>query len=69
MHKCIICDKKATKRFSPDLDIRGLGSCDKHENDVQFGYVMLMQGDDKMFEAWLKGMRKAYEKSKRKNKQ
>lgn len=63
--KCIICKKKATKRYSPDLDIVGIGSCDKHNRDVFLGYAMLIQGDEEMFWDFIKG-NKDYVKEKTK---
>ena len=34
MTKCIACDKDATVRFSPDLDIDGVFSCEEHKEEV-----------------------------------
>lgn len=56
-HGCVICDKPATRRFSPDLDIRGLGSCKKHEEIVQIAYSMMMQGDRNMYEQFIRSVR------------
>ncbi len=52
--KCAKCDKEATKRFSPDLDIRGIGACDEHEEIVKVGYLALLQGDEKLAKSLLK---------------
>lgn len=42
--KCVKCGKTATTRFSPDLDIVGIGSCDECLESVQMAYVALLQG-------------------------
>ena len=42
-----MCGKKATKRFSPDLDIKGIGACKKHVKQVQIGYIALITGQEK----------------------
>jgi hypothetical protein len=39
---CIKCGAAATKRFSPDLDINGIGVCDLHETEVR-NYLMVAQ--------------------------
>ncbi len=31
---CIKCGKPATKRYSPDLDIKGIGMCDEHKDEI-----------------------------------
>lgn len=54
--KCLICHKPAKYRFSPDLDIAGLGACEKHEKDVQLLYIMLLQGNKEMFDDCLAGL-------------
>lgn len=56
--KCIVCGLKATKRFSPDLDIQGIGACKKHIEDVRLAYVMLLQGDEKMYNSYIKKLQK-----------
>jgi hypothetical protein len=38
---CVICGKKAKWRYSPDLDIRGIGACSKHREDVGMAYLIL----------------------------
>ena len=52
--KCIICNKKAVFRFSPDMDIDGVGSCKKHNADVTIAYSVLLSMDDKMFWDFIK---------------
>ena len=51
--KCFICKKKAKWRFSPDLDIRGIGSCTKHKSDVQLVYVAILQGDEDIMKSMI----------------
>ena len=41
MQTCEICGNKAVYRYSPDLDIDGLGACRKHKDDVGFAYLLL----------------------------
>lgn len=41
-HGCEICNVRAKWRFSPDLDIRGLGACQKHLEIVREGYRILL---------------------------
>lgn len=45
--KCIACDKEATKRLSPDLDIDGIPVCDEHLEQVRFD-LLVAQTDGKM---------------------
>jgi len=40
--ECIKCGAPATKRFSPDLDINGIGVCDLHETEVKH-YLIVAQ--------------------------
>ncbi len=42
MHRCQKCDKQAKYFFSPDLDIRGLGACEEHKEEVQMEYFIMM---------------------------
>lgn len=37
------CKKKAVVRYSPDLDIRGVGACKEHK--VHVHYALLMKLD------------------------
>lgn len=57
--KCIICSEPATKRFSPDLDIQGIGACDSHLEDVRLSYILLISGGIKEFEKFIKNLKKA----------
>ena len=43
---CIKCGKPATKRYSPDLDIKGIGMCDKHEEEVKTDLMIANFTDD-----------------------
>lgn len=48
--KCIKCDQEATKRWSPDLDINGIGMCGDHEKEVSQDIVIATLTDWKNFE-------------------
>ena len=32
--ECIKCGAPSTKRYSPDLDIQGIGMCSEHEKEI-----------------------------------
>lgn len=55
--KCEICGKKATKRFSPDMDIVGIGSCTKHLDDMIIAYMILIQEGMKPYEDFIKSLK------------
>ena len=38
--ECVKCGAKATKRYSPDLDIKGIGMCDEHAEEIQIDLLM-----------------------------
>jgi hypothetical protein len=46
MKRCFKCGHKAYYRFSPDLDISGLGACKKHLEKVKMAYILLLSGKD-----------------------
>ena len=52
--KCIKCGKKGIGRLSPDLDIDGIGFCEKHKEDVMLGYYALLKGDKETTEIFFK---------------
>jgi len=56
--KCEICGKKAVYRFSPDLDIAGLGSCKKHKRDMQQAIILLLSEGKKEYEDFIKSRTK-----------
>jgi len=58
--ECIKCGAKATKRYSPDLDINGIGVCDKHEEEVKLD-LLITQFDPK---GWKKFEKKYLKKKK-----
>lgn len=37
---CIKCGKPATKNFSPDLDVTGIGVCDQHQKEVRMDLMI-----------------------------
>ena len=47
---CVKCGKRATKRYSPDLDLNGIGMCDEHEEEVRKDLMIAMFTDWKHFE-------------------
>ena len=61
---CEICGKKAVYRFSPDLDVRGLGACRKHKEDMQLAYIILLskEGGEKEYEAFIEDLKKETKK-------
>ena len=44
--ECIKCGAKATKRYSPDLDIKGIGMCDEHQEEIRMD-LLITQFDKK----------------------
>ena len=38
--ECVKCGAKATKRYSPDLDIKGIGMCDEHAEEIRLDLLM-----------------------------
>jgi hypothetical protein len=50
---CIKCGAPATKRYSPDLDIKGIGMCDEHKNEIMMD-LMVTQFDKKGWEKFEK---------------
>lgn len=53
-HGCIICNRRAKWRFSPDLDIWGIGSCEKHLEVVRVAYTLLISSGKEAFEEYVK---------------
>jgi len=52
---CIKCGKPATKRYSPDLDVRGIGMCDDHAEEIYMDImVCMMEGWDYFEKKYLK---------------
>ena len=50
---CIKCGALATKRYSPDLDIKGIGMCDEHTDEIMMD-LMVAQFDKKGWEKFEK---------------
>jgi hypothetical protein len=63
---CVICNKYAKFRFSPDLDISGLGACNKHLEDVRIIYSLLLSGNEDLAYKLINSAKKA-NKSKSKS--
>ena len=53
MMECIKCGAPATKRYSPDLDIKGIGMCAEHTDEVMMD-LMVTQFDKKGWEKFEK---------------
>jgi len=51
--ECVKCGAPATKRFSPDLDINGIGMCDEHEEEIKLD-LLVTQFDPKGWEKFEK---------------
>jgi len=51
--ECIKCGKPATKKYSPDLDIKGIGMCDEHEEEIKMD-LLVAQLDSKGWEKFEK---------------
>jgi len=51
--ECVKCGTKATKRYSPDLDIKGIGMCDEHEEEIRMD-LLITQFDKKGWEKFEK---------------
>lgn len=58
--ECIKCGSKATKRYSPDLDIQGIAMCAEHEDEVMLD-LLVTQFDPKGWEKF----EKKYSKKKK----
>jgi len=50
---CIKCGAPATKTYSPDLDIKGIGMCDEHEEEIKLD-LLITQFDPKGWEKFEK---------------
>lgn len=55
--KCAICGRPAKYRLSPDIDINGLGSCQKHWEDMRTAYVILRMNGIKQYKSFIKGIK------------
>jgi hypothetical protein len=54
---CIKCGAPATKRYSPDLDIKGIGMCDEHAEEIKMDLLITQfdkKGWDKFEKKYLK---------------
>ena len=59
---CIKCGIPSTKKYSPDLDIKGIGMCDEHEEEIKLD-LLITQFDSK---GWDKFEKKYLPKEKKK---
>ena len=54
---CIKCGAKASRTYSPDLDIKGIGMCKEHEEEIMLDLLIAN------YEGWEKFERKYTKKS------
>ena len=59
---CEICSKKAIYRLTPDLDIQGLGACEKHKQDMQIAYIILTTEGEKEYREFIESSKKEVKK-------
>ena len=59
--ECIRCGNPATKKYSPDLDIKGIGMCDEHEEEITLDLIMT-RFDPKGWEKFEKKFKKSCKK-------
>jgi hypothetical protein len=57
--KCEICNNEAAYRFSPDLDIDGLGACETHKEFVQLAYYILLNEGEKAYNSFINSLKKS----------
>lgn len=43
---CIKCDKPADKVYRPDLDLKGIGMCSEHEQEVTIDIIASQINED-----------------------
>jgi hypothetical protein len=55
--ECEVCGKKAIYRFSPDMDIEGLGACKKHKRDMMIAFIILWERGEKEYFKYLKSLK------------
>lgn len=56
--KCIKCGTNAIKTYSPDLDIKGIGMCKEHEDEIMLDLLVAN------YEGWEKFEKKYFKESK-----
>jgi hypothetical protein len=56
--KCAICGRKAKFRYSPDLDILGLGACAKHKHYMSTAYFLLLTEGEREYRKFIANARK-----------
>jgi hypothetical protein len=57
--KCEICGEETKTAFTPDLDIDGLGFCEKHQAVMRTAYYILIYVGIKDYNRFIKDKRKA----------
>ena len=63
---CIKCDKPADKVYRPDLDLKGIGMCSEHEEEVTMD-IMISLMDKEGWERFEKKYLKKKNSSKKSN--
>lgn len=43
---CIKCDKPADKVYRPDLDLKGIGMCNEHEQEITLDILSFVLNED-----------------------
>lgn len=57
--KCEICGAETNLQLSPDLDVEGLGTCEKDKEDMQTAYIILLSFGEKAYRDFIDTKRKA----------
>ena len=60
--KCEACGNEAVYRFSPDLDIDGLGACEEHEKVIQLAYTILIIDGEESYLSFIEGVKHSQNK-------
>jgi hypothetical protein len=56
--KCEICQEEAVFQLSPDMDINGLGACEKHKEKVKMAYYILINLGEEAFRDYINSEKK-----------
>ena len=60
---CIKCGKPADKKYSPDLDVKGIGMCNRHEEEIKIN-LLIAQFEENGWEKFEKKYLKSKENEK-----
>lgn len=53
--KCVVCQEQAVTCYSIDIDVSGIGACEKHADHVGTAYIALLWSGEDMFWKLIKG--------------